>query len=679
MAAAGMKLDKRLDPDDDAHIDYVRRMVEMKQHFDTTSVNTRRQMVENWDKFLTLEEDTRDPVDEQWRSQIIIPSAFVTTRTKVAQGVDILGNTEPVWQAEASRDEKNWLEQSRSAQNLVSYTTYHNAWRKYLYKVLTQRSVMGTVFLKLNWEKRAHKFFDVPHDEDQARFLSSIQHAIDTGAPQPPDWRTQREAFDLWKDTVNLAGLQGQVMDVPLQEPGYVEVTEYEGPVFRTPSVWSIYVDPLVDEIRDQKVIIHRVVKPLADILALADDDPESDKPYLLKNCKAAQKGTDGSVLQKEEQQVAEKMGLNPQKDNHPYYKDAVELWEVYSYDEEFKHAIIMSPESGGTVINKRPFEHPLLTTTPNIFMLRNIIVPGHAYGVSDYHAPRHLFEELSRFRRLRMDRATLTTLPIFVKQTGIRIAEQLRRISPGMVLESPVANGITALIKDTVPAEGYREPPEMKLEIEDATEVPGYAKGMAATVGRVTGTEFQGRANQIGLKFKVDASFVEDELMAVPTVILSMFAQMASPRIRVDIGGSPDSMVDVAKKDVVKMLNTRFRMRGATKNLQPELIVQEITTALRSVPPNVITSAEYRGFLELIFAELDIRGAKDILTPAATQQLATAEQAQTQAGVAGAQAQTEQATAATNPAPSSIPADQAAALTGGAPAPAPPGGAPVA
>lgn len=670
--------DPRLAADHADHLDYVSRMNLVKQHFETTSESIRSHAVKNWDKFLTEEEDTRDPIDEQWRSRIIIPSEFVTTRTKAAQHTELLGNTEPPWQVEASRDEPGWYEQSKPMERLLGHMAYHNAWRKFIYKTSTQRSVMGTVFVKLTWERRAHTIRAVPNDGDQARFMDSVEKAQQAGAPVPPDWQAQPDEFDAWRKTVNLANMHGSIPTRPRTEPGYEDIVEYEGPILRTPSLWSVYLDPLIDEMRDQKVIIHRVVKPLSYVLSRADDDPNSDMPYLLKNVEKAQTGWDGQILLKEEQQMAEKMGVVEQQTSHPYYKDPVVLWEVWSYDEKFKHAIIMNPvgaDSGGVVINKRPFEHPLLTTVPNIFALRNIMVPGHMYGKSDYHAMRYLSEELNRFRRLRMDRATLTTLPIFVKMTGVRIGEQLRKISPGMVLEAPVKDGITALIKDTVPPEGYREPAEIKLEIADATGVSAASKGMDATVGRVTGTEFSGRAGATQLQFKVDTSFFEDEIKDLPTVALSMYAQMAPDQVRIDIGGSPDSMITVAKADIVKMIGTRFRMRGATKNIDPNLAVQQITTLLRSVPPNVISPTEYRAFVEWAVDELDYKGTESILAPATTQQVQGASDATMQAGVAQANAQTLQAGAATNPAPSSLPMGEAGALTGSAPAPTPQGG----
>jgi len=248
--------------------------------------------------------------------------------------------------------------------------------------------------------------------------------------------------------------------------------------------------------------------------------------------------------------------------------------------------------------------------------------------------------------------------------------------VRPGMVLTAPSKDAITSLIKHTLPAEAYREPAEIKAEIEEATEVYGAQKGAPATIGRVTGTEFQGRQSNIMLKSKVDAGLIEEEIQDVPNVILSMFAQMGSPQLRRDIGGDPDSIVDISRDRLIQRIGTRFRMRGATKNISPDLQVQQITTAVNNFK-DVLSPPERRFALQLILELMDVRGYSKILSLEGGQQVSQAGEIAGQAANTQNLAATQGAQAAMTPAPGTISPAEAAALAGQGGGGTPPGAPP--
>lgn len=652
----GFMADPRLDPNAAEHKEYVRYITETEIHNREASMEIWQKALDYWDLFLAIEEDDRDPVDEAWRSNVFVPLPFSTTRTKAAMITEVLGNTEPVWQVEAIREEGDWYEQSRHYERLLDYAARQNKWRKFLYKSMTSRSVQGTTFAKIVWSKRAHTVTLQSTEADWARYEKATSTAIMMGAPDPnlPPFNGDIEA---WREVVNKAKRFGRIPAAPVD--GSREIVEYEGPILQQLPLWSVRVDPMIDEMANQRVIIHRMVKPLSYILNRADDDPNSDKPYLKANVDAAMSGWDGQILENEEQELADSLGINSMRESHPYYAKAVELWEVWSPEEPYQYTVVMNRKA---VINKKCFERPLLTSTPNIFALRNIIVPGHFYGLSDYQEPEKLFIELNRFRRLRQDGATLSTLPAFGVQRGVNFSEAMRKIRPGALIPVPVAGAIQSLIQHQNPPEAYREPQEIKLEIEDAVEVYSSTKGAPATVGRVTGTEFQGRSSQIQLKYKVDASMVEEEWADMPLVMLSFFAQMGPEHIHKAVGGDPDAIVDVSRDQLVEAMNMRFRFRGAVKNIQPDLQVQQLTTALREFQ-DVLSPTERRAALQLVLGILDVRGYSKILTDegmAQVAQMAQSAQGAEQAQNGAVQAQAEQAQV---PVPPTIDANTASAM----------------
>lgn len=658
----GLQRSPLLSPDNPRHLDYVKLMEEFERHYKEASIDVWSTANDYWDLFLGIQEDTRDPVDESWRSDVFVPLPYITTRTKAAQGTELIGNTEPIWQVEATRETSNWYEQSRHYERLLDYAGRMNRFRKLIYKLYTSRSVQGTTFLKVVWTKRRHVITLFPNPEDEAEFLSGIQKAVQLGAPQPPSRLLQPEEFDQWRRDINMAGRFGMIPAAPVSGPK--EIVEYEGPLLQQIPLWAMRLDPMIDEIENQSVIIHRMVKPLSYVLQRADMDPNSPLPYFRDMIDFAMDGWDGKVLEEEQEALASSLGLNPQAQNHPYFQKSVELWEIWSPEEPFKYSIVMNRKG---VINKRATEWPLLTTHPNIFALRNVIVPGHFFGLSDYQEPFKLFKELNQFRRIRMDGATLTTLPVFVKAAGIHLGETMRKVRPGMVLTLPTKDGIQSLIKHTLPAEAYREPQEIKLEIEDATEVYSSVKGAPATVNRVTGTEYQGRASQVLLKYKVDASLVEEELSSLPNVMLSLFAQMGPGRLRKEIGGDPDAVVDVTRDKLVEAINMRFRFRGATRHIEPDLMVQQLQMAMNNMR-DVMTPAERRLGLQLIMELMDIRGWSKVVTEAGTMQLTAMADTAANAQIAGNSLATDQTRGA-----AIVPPGGAAPPTSGAPSNATP------
>lgn len=640
-AARPRKIPKELDVKNQAHLDYVQKIIDSDNVFKESSMTVWKRTVDWWDLFLARQPDTRDPVDELWRSDAFVPLPFSTTRTKAAQMTELIGNTgDTVWQVEATRETGRWYQQARQIELELDYVHRMNRWRKFLLKFATGRSVQGTAYLKIVNTRRSHIVDLRATEEDYSDFESAIQQAMTMGAPQPPDPVADPEQFEKWRKLVNKTERFPQIPTYP--EDGEKEIVEYEGPVFQYIPMWAVRLDPTVDELENQSVIIHRMVKPMQYVLDRSDDDPNSDKPFYLKNVKAAGDNWDGSVLLKEEQALAEATGLNPLKENHPMYRKSVKLWEVWSPDDPFKYSVILNERY---VINKRPLEFPLLTRSPNILAARNVVVPGNWYGLSDYQECEKLFKELNTFRRLRMDGATLTTLPAFVKASGFSFTEAMKKIRPGMIITANTASSIQSLIRHTLPPEAYREPQEMKLEIEEATEVTAPSKGASATVGRVTGVEFQGRAASTSLKFKIDAGFIEDELASMPPVILSFLVQMGNgKRLRHEIGGDPDALVDMPRSQLIQAIGMRFRLRGATKHLNPDLQVQQLTTLLKQFDP-VLTATEKRFAMQTALELLELRGTSKILSDQGASAIEAQEQmarqsAMQQQALAGQQAQ---------------------------------------
>lgn len=634
---------KLLDPAEPEHVEYVRKMDELEGLWLRRSEQVWSNMMDYWDLYLAEQDDPRDPIDEGWRSKIFVPLPSSNTITKASQITQLITGADPIWQVRPYRDDETLLQQVKPIERLLDYSMRLNKPRRLFYNLMTSRSVQGTTFLKLTFQTRSHEIYNIPTDKEFDKFKEAIEMAVQAGAVPPPDWQLEAEGFDDWRKDVNTSKMYGKIPEAPREGPK--KIVTYRGPVLKQLTPWAVRIDPTVESMDEQPVIMHRVVRPLQWVLDRADNDMAGPKPYILKNVEQAQGGSEGDLVTQYEKHLSEVLGVESPDVSDPRWSNYVELLEVWSPDEKYKFAVIMNRKA---VINKNPFEFPTTDGRPNIYAIRNLPVEGHFYGLSDYQQPFELFRELNQFRRLRMDGATMNTLPVFAKQAGITLPQNLRSIRPGGIVTLQNVNAIKKLFDVTLPGEAYREPGEIKEEIADATGIYGQTKGKEATVGRVTGTEFQGRNSQVQMRFSVDTGIVEDDLQWLPNGILSLWYQMVDSPVRLRISGG-DPFLEVGREEIQEYLTEQFVFRGSTRAENPDMLVQQLTNIVPRFQ-DILTPPERRKAMGLMLEALDIKGVSSIVGPEAQAQAEAMFQQQQQAAAAQAQTQNVQAQAANQP-----------------------------
>jgi hypothetical protein len=255
------------------------------------------------------------------------------------------------------------------------------------------------------------------------------------------------------------------------------------------------------------------------------------------------------------------------------------------------------------------------------------------------------------------MDGSTMSTLPVFAKQAGITLPQNLRSIRPGGIVTLQNVNAIKPLYDVNMPNEAFREPQEIKEEIADATGITGATKGKDATVGRVTGTEFQGRASQVQMRFKVDTGIVEDDLRWLPNSIIGLWKQHGDSPLRIAVAGS-DPILDIADTELDEHLTQQFVFRGPTQAEDPNMLVQQLGQIIPQFQ-DVLQPEERRKALALMLEALNVSGVASIVTPSGQAQVASMTQQGAAVQNAQGQAALTKAQAANIPSPGSIPAGQ--------------------
>jgi hypothetical protein len=607
--------------------------------------------LEHWDLYLSQRREFRAK-GEEWRSNMALPDAFASVETKVANLVAIMLSADPVVQPEGVFDGD--MESARSVERIIDYVYRKNSFPKWLSKLLRARSVAGTAFYKLTWIDQSHTTTLSRNPEAVARFEMNLQMAaMRQDIPKPPNWLAEPEAFEKWRTLVNDSGKM-RVPAPPLDGPQ--KIVRYRGPKLHTLPITSVYVDPLIDDISEQNFILHRVVKPeswLWDRVAKGYYDEEA--------VVRAMEGWDGQVVEDEETMLANKMGILSDNDAaaDPYYTKAVELWELWQPGTETPYALVLNRRA---CINRNPNEMPYLHGEPSIGAVRGVVVPGHFYGISDLAPARDLFWEKRKLRNLRVDAVTLNVLPAYVKLKEVGLPEMMHKIRPGAMVPVSRIDAIAPLTRDPLPPEAYREPADMDTDIADAMGVFGSTKGREAAIGRVTGTEFQGRENRAQIRFKLDSLFLEEDLAPINRQIIAMFAQLGDDPFVEKIGGVPSPTVDISRNELMEAMDMQWRFRGPNKAINRDMQVQQLLMWVKTFGGSMVPT-EFRYAARLILDLLDIRGASKLITGEGTTQKQQEYDMQAQATAMQSQAGAKQAQAANVNVPPELPPEAAAAM----------------
>jgi len=564
------------------------------------------QSLEHWDLYLNYRRDFRGP-GEEWRANIGVPEPFSAIEASVAAVTSILTSADPLIQPEAVHD--SFIDSARSVERLLDYSFRANHVNKLLTKMLRARDVQGTAFFKVMWEERAHEIY-VSYSE--AALLKYNEYIATLLGDQPgltptPDWQRDPEAFEAWRQLVNQSK-RARVPAPPLT--GKRRLVRYRGPVFYELPMYSVQLDPFVDEMANQSFVAHRVVKPRAWL-----EQQVRNGVYDAAAVSYALAGWDGRVMLQEEEELTRKMGLSSSGMDDPQYRNSVVLHEVWQPGTEVPYAVVLNEKA---VINRDPYHLPTWDGECSLIALRSLVVPGYFHGMSKLAEPRSLFEELNKLRNLRLDGATLNTLPVYTRLREVGIPDMLRKLQPGALIPVSRPDAISPLRREAMPPEAWREPQEIKAEIADATGYYTATKGAPAQIGRVTGTEFQGRANQAQLRVKLDAMYTEEDFVPVTRKMLTLWAQMGEDELRVRVGGQPDPFIQLNREELLEALDIDWRFRGATKAINKDMQVQQLLTFVDKFGAS-LKPYEARYLARLVLESLDVRGATQIVSDQGT------------------------------------------------------------
>lgn len=559
---------------DDQH-DKIVRQIDEQERYLLEQLTPRFQNVVRWMRlFLADRDDPRGP-DEKWRANVFVPYPYSGVETRVAVLSDIFNSADPLIQAEAVGDED--LEGANKIERLLNYQLRRIKWRKRILNGLRMMAIQGTEFFKVRWVTKAHQitvYSDPSQIEDftkamlDAMVATGVQNREDV-----PDPTGDPEGFEVWRQMVNSSGQK--VPEPPYSGKRWIK--RYAGPSVDRVPLFDLRFDPLVDELEEQPIVIHRMVKPLRWLLSQTGDRP--DQPYdpvAVARTMEATKATNTQRLSDQDQRIAEIMGITPLQAADPFYRDAVEILECYMPGGEWPFVVVLNRTG---IINKRPSEMPYQHGMVPLVQIRNVQLSGFSLGISELQEPESLYYELNSIRSLRLDAVTLAALPVFQKLRELGLPEHVRKLRPGDIIPVHRTDAIKRLMEGQVPAEVFREPPEIKADIDETNATTGNMRGGPSTIGRVSATENQQRFNQALARMKSSAVQVEEDLDPAVEQSLGLWYQYGPPEVKLRVQGGPDAWVSITKEDIFESLEQDYAFRGATRAANRELQVQQMTT----------------------------------------------------------------------------------------------------
>lgn len=610
-----------------------------------------------WKLYFANRKDQRTESEKKWRANIWVPEPFVSVEARTAVQVDIITSADPPIQAEGIGEED---EDGKKFEKLFDYQLRGMGWRKFLLNAIRAGSIQGTEFSQLFWSVKQHSITVYPDKKASEDFGKSVFDAVMAGAPSPPDPVADPENFAQWRRTVNESGM-ARVGEPPIG--GKQMVTSYRGPMLKRIPMPDIHLDPLVQEIQDQRVVIHRMMMPREWLITRTGQgdqfpfDPQQVQKAIDSNKQ------DSNRLSQYEQKIAQAIGLTRLNGADPLYSDAVELHACWMPREngDFRYTMILNRAG---IINKDPTRFYHWHGEIPIIAQRNIMVPGLCHGIGDLQQPEELFYELVALRNLRQDATTLSVFPAFQKLAGVGLPEALRKLTPGAIIPMSRLDAIKKLIDISVPAEAFREPMEIKSDIQNATATYPNVRGEAPSVGRVSATEQAQRLAHAAARIKLSAIQFDEDYDALPRQSFALWFQYGPSDLRIKIGGGPDAFLSYSKNDIAEAMAADYKFRGATKAVNREMLAQQLMTFADKYAGHMIPK-EVRFLLSRVLDTLNIHGISKIISTEGTDTVEKMYELQRQVTELTAMLQLRQLQGQAMPAPNQVDPATADALMG--------------
>jgi len=600
------------------HNETVNFLVKTEEDYRLALTSRFQGIVDNWKRYHNNRSDTRGP-GEDWRAHTRRPTAFQIVETLVATNTDLVTSADPMVQADGVGVEDD--PQARAIEREIDWALRRNKFNIHFEHMQRAKRVQGISFGKVTWRKN-HVITTAPRytKEAQESFQNAVREAerlsgVKAPTVDPATGEISPEIFDAWREVVNRSQ-DGRVYvpEIPTKEPQ--QKTVFEGPWIERPSIFFLSYDPTVETVQEQMYFFHKIPTKYSEILARADDSPNSPLPFLKSQVEKAKGATPNDDYTNWNKEVATATGLS---DQNIYANDGsmCEVMEVWTNDPEMPFVQILNRRC---IINKTPWRHPYCHGLKPFFYMKNTPVENQMIGMSEFEPVIDLYERKNKMADLLDDAVTMAVLPILLRTTGSGFnAQTAGSIRPGTMLDVRRPDGIKMLDKmNPGILDAFRELGSFQDEIDNTHATWGNVRGAGANVGRVSATDSVNRMNQALVRQKIHAQRDETDMQDMVMMILGLQYQFGKDEVRRNIGGMS---VVFPRERFMEAMFQDFKLRGATKAMNKAERVQALTQFDQQFKESMLIGERRSLMKEVLYTE-GIKTVDRIVTDVGTQQM---------------------------------------------------------
>src|SRR5262245_32027409 len=191
-----------------AHKGALDRLVQRRDFLLSQCADYWQSSVQFMNLWVSKREDLRLDASDQWMANVFVADPFKFSEMKAALMLKMMYSIDPPIQPEAVGDED--YEGSRAITRLLDYALRKNSFRKALSNAARMMSVKGMQWAALGWTDDVRKVeYEAEQgevEEFQKRMTDVFQGMGITDPTQMPDWMTNPEAFEAWRQEAKTRG-----------------------------------------------------------------------------------------------------------------------------------------------------------------------------------------------------------------------------------------------------------------------------------------------------------------------------------------------------------------------------------------------------------------------------------------------------------------------------------------
>lgn len=573
-------------------------------------------MIDYWKIYHSIRVDKRKLPDEDWRAFVKRATAFQVIETLTAVMVDLLTSPDPMIQVEGVGYEDD--PSARAIERILQWDLRQNRFNIDLEIMQREKRIQGVSIGKVTYGKTGHFRVKSRYEADYKEFSNAVREAERKSGTKAPvaDEEIGLAAFEEWREAVN-GTLNGEVVVPPIPVRRDTYQTLFECPQIQRVPVWMTAFDPTIETIQAQRYFFHEIPVDLNDLIALADNDPKSAKPYILANIELVK----GQFVEEQstlwEAQLSAMVGTDV-KNIFSAQRGIGSLIECWTDNPDMPLVQILNRK---VIINKFPQVHPYDDGMKPFFYQKNTPLANQFIGLSEFSPSADLFEEEAILAELKRDAATLSAIPIFkrLQNAGFNAASA-GSIRPGAFLDVKRMDALEMLQKSNPGiVDLLRELGTIRDDIDNTHATWSNVRGAGATVGRVSATDSVNRMNQALVRQKVHAQRDETDLQDLVILLLSRNFQFSDPEELKNIAGRN---VVLTRDRFRQALSEDFAFRGATKAINKAEQTQFLNEFFKNFNPFMVM-LEKRALMKEVLFIGGVKSVDKIVTPEGTKELA--------------------------------------------------------